>query len=65
MAFTAKILSWRFRHLNIAGCLLKRRPTNGGSRAPQDPPPPLATPLLLLPFLSLYTNNKYEITCWW
>ena len=44
MAFTAKILSCRFRHLNIVGCLLKRRPTKGGSRAPQDPPP-LATPL--------------------
>ena len=27
MAFTAKILSWRFCHLNIVGCLLKRRPT--------------------------------------
>ena len=40
MAFTAKILSWRFRHLNIAGCLLKRRPTKEGSRAPQDPLPP-------------------------
>ena len=40
MAFTAKILSWRFRHLNIVGCLLKRRPTKGGSRAPQDIPPP-------------------------
>ena len=38
MAFTAKILSWRFRHLNIVGCLLKRRPTKGESRAPQDPP---------------------------
>ena len=38
MAFTAKILSCRFRHLNIVGCLLKRRPTKGGSRAPQDPP---------------------------
>ena len=38
MAFTAKILSWRFRHLNIVGCLIKRRPTKGGSRAPQDPP---------------------------
>ena len=25
MAFTAKILSWRFRHLSIVGCLLKRR----------------------------------------
>ena len=39
MAFTAKILSWRFCHPNIAGCLLKRRPTKGGSRAPQDPRP--------------------------
>ena len=36
MAFTAKKLSWRFRHLNIVGCLLKRR----GSGAPPDPPPP-------------------------
>ena len=45
MAFTDKILSWRFRHLNIVGCLLKRRPTKWGSWAPQDPPPPLATPL--------------------
>ena len=43
MAFTVKILSWRFRHLNIVGCLLKRRPTKGGSPAPQDPP--LAAPL--------------------
>ena len=38
MAFTAKILSWRFRYLNIVGCLLKRRPTKGESRAPQTPP---------------------------
>ena len=42
VAFTAKILSWRFCHLNIVGCLLKRRPPTkgggGGSRAPQDPP---------------------------
>ena len=43
MAFTAKILSWRFCHLNIVGYLLKRRPTKGGSRAPKDTPP--ATPL--------------------
>ena len=56
MAFTAKILSWRFRHLNIVGCLLKRRPTKGGSRAPQDPPPPLATPLYYFSklFVSLF-----------
>ena len=46
MAFTAKILSWRFRHLNIVGCLLKRRPTMGGHRHPRTP---LATPLKLLP----------------
>ena len=44
MAFTAKILSWRFRQPNIVGCLLKRRPTKGGSRAPQDPPPPSYAP---------------------
>ena len=30
-------------HLNIVGCLLTKRLTKGGSRAPQDPP--LATPL--------------------
>ena len=47
MAFTAKILSWRFRHLNIVGCLLKRRPSKEGSRAPQDPPPPRYAPVLL------------------
>ena len=40
MAFTAKTLSWRFRHLNIAGCLLKTRPTKGGHGHPRTPPPP-------------------------
>ena len=53
MAFTAKILSWRFRHLNIVGCLLKRRPTKGGSRAPQDLP--LATPLPTVILLNNFT----------
>ena len=38
MAFMAKMLSWRFRHLNIVGCLLKGRPTKEGLRAPQYPP---------------------------
>ena len=38
MAFMAKILSWRFRQLNIVACLLKRRLTKEGSQAPQDPP---------------------------
>ncbi|PFX18467.1 hypothetical protein AWC38_SpisGene17166 [Stylophora pistillata] len=41
MAFTAKILSWRFGHLNIVGCLLERRPTTGGITGT---PGPLATP---------------------
>ena len=40
MAFTAKILSWHFRHLNIVGCLLNRRPTKGGH--PRTPPPSYA-----------------------
>ena len=52
MDFTAKILSWRFRYLHIVGCLLKRRPTRGGSRAPQDPP--LAMPLVVI---SLTVHN--------
>ena len=43
MAFTAKILSWLFCHLNIIGCLLKRRPTKGwgggvGHGHPRTPP---------------------------
>ena len=46
MAFTAKILSLRFRHLNIVGCLLKKRPTKGGGGGHGHPrTPPLATPL--------------------
>ena len=44
MAFTAKILSWRFHHLNIVGCLLKRGPTKGGVMGTQDPPPPSYAP---------------------
>ena len=40
MAFTAKILSWRFRHLNTVGCLLKRRPTKGGEGVKVTPGPP-------------------------
>ena len=37
-SFMAKILSWRFRQLNIVGCLLKRRPTKGGHGHPRTPP---------------------------
>ena len=46
----------RFRNLNIAGCLSKKRLTKGGSRAPQDPPPPpLATPLII----AFKTSEKF------
>ena len=40
MAFTATILSWRFRHPNIVGCFLNRRPTKGGGGHgdPRTPP---------------------------
>ena len=45
MAFTAIVMV--FSHLNIVGCLLKRRPTKGrSSRAPQDPPSPPPAPQL-------------------
>ena len=44
MAFTAKILSLRFRHLNIVGCLLKRRPTKGGVTGTPGPHPPSYAP---------------------
>ena len=48
MAFTAKILSWHFRHLNIVGCLLNRRPIRkGGGGGHRHPRTPLATPLRL------------------
>ena len=56
MAFTAKILSWRFR-------LLKRRPTKeggggGGAGTPGPPPaPPLATPLRWWSKRSLRNND--------
>ena len=61
-AFTANILSWRFRHLNIVGCLLKRGPTKRGSRAPQDPspPPPLATPLPFVEPMLKETQSKVK-----
>ena len=47
MAFTAKILSWLFRYLNIVGCLLKKKASQGGgvTGTPGPPPPPVATPL--------------------
>ena len=39
MTFTAKILSWHFRHLNIVGCLLKKKAYQGGGHGyPRTPP---------------------------
>ena len=43
-AFMAKILSWRFRYLNIVGCLFKRRPTKGGVSGTPGPPLPSYAP---------------------
>ena len=45
MAFTAKILSWRFCHLNIVGCLLNRRPTKGGGGHGHPRTPPSYAPV--------------------
>ena len=64
MAFTAKILSWRFRHLNIVGCLLKRGPTKGGSRAPQEPPPPSYAPALQHCLEWLQHCSNIATLCW-
>ena len=43
--FNTQGRSQDFSKGGVTGCLLKGRPTKGGSRAPQDPP--LATPLIL------------------
>ena len=62
MAFTAKILSWRFRDLNIVGCLLKRRPTGGGGgHGHRRTPPPLATPLTTEIPLPCGTIHVYQV----
>ena len=67
MAFTAKILSWRFRHLNIVGCLLKRGPTKRGGMGvtgtPGPPPPPSYAPGPVLSCISpspSYSNHHEE-----
>ena len=46
MAFAAKLLSWRFRHLNIVGWLAQKKAYQGGVTG--TPGPPLATPLRLV-----------------
>ena len=49
MASTAKILSWRFHHLNIVGCLLKRKPTKVGHGHVRTSPPSYAPDAIRLP----------------
>ena len=44
MAFTAKRLSWSFPHLNVVGCLLKRRPSKGGGGHGHPITPPSYAP---------------------
>ena len=53
----AKILSWHFRHLNIVGCLLERRPTKGGVTGTPGPLPPsyaLTTVMYTLDYQPLF-----------
>ena len=66
MVFTAKILSWRFHHLNIVGCLLKTRPTKGGVTGTPGPPP-LATPLLpnIHIFVNVYSFTTFQTAYFW
>ena len=45
-------------HLNIVSCLLTRRLTKGGSRAPQDPP----TPWLRLCNVKMSMTNSFHST---
>ena len=63
MAFTNNILSWRFCHLHIVGCLLKGRPTKGGSRAPQAPPPPSYAPALSVVRTTMSVAKIYSVGC--
>ena len=65
MAFTAKILSWRFRHLNIVRCLLKRRPTKRGSPVPQEPPPPSYAPGLIAREQALHLGDIVNGSFFW
>ena len=46
MAFTAKILSWRFRHLNIVALFAQKKAYQGGVTG--TPGLPLATPLVCM-----------------
>ena len=71
MAFTAKTLSWRSRHLNIAGCLLKRGPTKATgtpgppSTPPHSPPPPLGVaPVFIEKCLNAWTSKAVAHSNW-
>ena len=60
MAFTAKILSWGFRHLNIVGCLLKRKSTKGGGGGHGHPRSPFSYAPVLRTGVSLKLKIKHN-----
>ena len=64
MAFKAKILSWRFRHLNIVGCLLKRRPTKGGVTGTPGRPSPRFAPVFIDKCLNAWTSKAVAHSNW-
>ena len=65
MAFTAKTLSWRSRHLNIAGCLLKRGPTKAtGTPGPPSTPPPGVAPVFIEKCLNAWTSKAVAHSNW-
>ena len=51
----SNIIVMAFSPRNIVGCLLKKKPTKGGSRAPQDPP---RYALVIVTALSSTCDNK-------
>ena len=67
MAFTAKTLSWRFRHLNIAGCLQVEglpRGSHGHPRTPLHPPPPGFAPVFTEKCLNAWTSKAVAHSNW-
>ena len=58
----SNIIVMAFSPRNIVGCLLKKRLTKGGSRAPQAPPPHYALDSREIRYLES-KNNLRGITC--
>ena len=51
-------------HLNIVGCLLTKRLTKGGSRAPQDPPPPWLRPCVVAGISVRFSKFAFVLFCY-